>query len=393
MRTSGVMALVGCLALSACAFLPDDTIFKKFSAQGGESVSLDAHQRAIVTTRVYHKPTNMERTVYCAEPSPDAFASISRTITGSLGRSAADDSISADLAESLAKQASAALSARNATIQLLRDGLYRACEGYASGALTETEYARIAKQYQNIMAALLSIELLSNINRPRHESYTSPQQDGEPGNKVDGKDVAPAVASETQPVLAFRALDFDSIEKIATVAQNLVTDAMKFGAEAERPWELLVCSRILQDKEISQDLVIICGRVISRLLGDIGNVEPDSQAPASDVRPPPTPIGDLALGQTFDLSLEPDEISRTYSFDIAERGEYEIAVTAVSPDYGDPAIILTSTDDAVLGAADDTEEGLDAKITMALGEGKYELQVFNLEPGKGSFELLIDRVE
>ena len=28
-----------------------------------------------------------------------------------------------------------------------------------------------------------------------------------------------------------------------------------------------------------------------------------------------------------------------------------------------------------------------------LEEGKYELQVFNLEPGKGSFELLIDRVD
>ena len=68
-------------------------------------------------------------------------------------------------------------------------------------------------------------------------------------------------------------------------------------------------------------------------------------------------------------------------------------MTAVPPHGGDPAIILTSTDDAVIGAADDSEGGLDAKTKMTLGVGEYELQVFNLGPDEGSFELLIQRVD
>lgn len=391
------MALIGCLALTACEFGGDDTIFNEFSAQDGNSVSLDAHQRAIITTQVYDRSGNLERTIYCAEPSPDAFASISRTITGSLGRSAEQGGFSAALARDLAKQASAALSARNATIQLLRDGLYRACEGYASGALMQDEYMKITAQYQHIMAALLSIELLSNINRPEHTSYTSPQQDGESGNGEAGKDGAVA-SGEAQTVVAFKALEHESIESIAVVALTLVKEAMNIGAAAQRPWELEECFRIFEKKGVAQEVVNICVRLISRLSGDILsgdiiNVDQHSQAPTFDLRPPATPIEDLTLGQTDSLNFESSEISKIYSFDISQEGEYEIAVTAVPPHHGDPAIILTSTDDTVLGAADDTEVGLDAKIKMALGEGKYELQVFNLEPGEGSFELLIELVE
>ena len=355
----------------------------------------------------------MERTVYCAEPSPDAFASISRTITGSLGRSTADDSFSANLAESLAGQASKALSARNATIQLLRDGLYRACEGYASGALTQEEYAGITTQYQHIMAALLSIELLSNINRPEHTSYASPQQDGESGKGETGKDGAVA-AGETQDALAFRALEHESIGEIASVAQILVGQAMNIGAETQQfkreagqavnqarligasrvsPSELQECLRILRGDSLPEDSIHNCIRLISGQLSSIRDVESDLQTLASDLGLTSPPIAVLTVGQTRTLNFGSSEISKTYSFDIAEMGEYEIAVTAVPPDHGDPAIILTSTDDVVLGAADDSEGGLDAKTKMTLGEGEYELQVFNLDTGKGSFELLIERVD
>ena len=386
------MALVGCLALSACEYLEDDAIFKRFSAQGAESVSIDAHQRAIVTTQVRDESGNVERTIYCAEPSPDAFASISRTITGSLGRSGEQDGFSAELAKSLASQASDALSARNATIQLLRDGLYRACEGYASGALSKTEYSEITRQYQHIMAALLSIELLSNINRPIRASYTSPQQDGETDNEEPGKEGS-GVAGETQDVLTFRALEHDSISRIASVAERLVEQAMKIGDPRQSPREVEECFRAMRMERIPEEYINICSRLISGQLSSIRDSEPDLQALASDLGLSDTPIADLTVGQTVSLEFESSDISKTYSFDISERGEYEISVTAVAPHHGDPALILTSTGDAVLGAADDSEGGLDAKTKMTLGEGEYELQVFNLDTGKGSFELLIDRVD
>jgi hypothetical protein len=49
-------------------------------------------------------------------------------------------------AESLAQ-----LTNRLATIQLLRDALYRACEAYANGALSNAAYAVILSRYDDLL--------------------------------------------------------------------------------------------------------------------------------------------------------------------------------------------------------------------------------------------------
>ena len=251
-----------------------------------------------MTTQVYDDSGNVERTIYCAEPSPDAFASISRTITGSLGRGAANKEFSATLAESLADQASDALSARNATIQLLRDGLYRACEGYASGALSEDEYGDITTQYQHIMAALLSIELLSNINRPERASYTPSQQVDEKDNGETGKDGA-AAAGESQAVEPFRALEHESIDRIASVAQALVREAMNIGASTQSSPEVEACLRnMLTEEPPPQDYINICERLISDQLSSNQNFETDLQTLAADLGLSETPVAHVMWGNS-----------------------------------------------------------------------------------------------
>lgn len=106
--------------------------------------------------------------IVCAEPSPDvakaiaeakSFAAAARgsgsepqTRVQVQGEGSA--SYSSSRAESLAQ-----LTNRMATIQLLRDGLYRACEAYANGAIGATTYAVILSRYDDTMITLLLGEL------------------------------------------------------------------------------------------------------------------------------------------------------------------------------------------------------------------------------------------
>src|SRR5205814_4453676 len=110
------------------------------------------------------------RQVFCAEPSPDVAKAVSESLNisaaldavakgrelpveGALKTAAA---ISRARAESLAQ-----LTNRLATIQLLRDGLYRACEAYANGAVSETTYAIILSRFDKLMVTLLTGELVA----------------------------------------------------------------------------------------------------------------------------------------------------------------------------------------------------------------------------------------
>lgn len=111
-----------------------------------------------------------ERVVYakgdhfCAEPSPDVAKAVATATDLSSSLAAAVESseipaqgkidfagaFSRSNAESLAQ-----LTERLATIQLLRDGLYRACEAYANGALSKASYSVILSRYDDTMITML----------------------------------------------------------------------------------------------------------------------------------------------------------------------------------------------------------------------------------------------
>lgn len=56
------------------------------------------------------------------------------------------------------QEAANQLGLRNATIQLLRDGLYRQCEAYMNGLIDPIYYEQIANKYVNATVTLLAIE-------------------------------------------------------------------------------------------------------------------------------------------------------------------------------------------------------------------------------------------
>jgi hypothetical protein len=116
------------------------------------------------------------KTITCAEPSPD----MARIVSQALGESSSfslkgkmpSQPTAAQLNATMAlskshAEAIAQMTERLATIQLLRDGLYRACEAYSNGAISATTYAVILSRFDKMMVTMLFGELAAgNFGRP-----------------------------------------------------------------------------------------------------------------------------------------------------------------------------------------------------------------------------------
>lgn len=165
--------------LSACG-ANHASIYRNPVLEPGDSVLIDAKQRAILTAPGPKAAATISggsagaggqgqaaalaharEILVCAEPSPDALSAISSTFAASLGGILpSGEQIQAALASSLSETARQ-LGQRNATIQLLRDGLYRQCEAYMNGLIDKAYYEQIANKYANAMVTLLAIEQLA----------------------------------------------------------------------------------------------------------------------------------------------------------------------------------------------------------------------------------------
>lgn len=164
LRMVGVAAL---LATTGCAYL---TTYTNAIDTENKSYALDIKQRVVIsknrpgeTTTITEggKITKTEKTgsrVVCAEPSPDALAVIGASASASSTSGTTGDvaNITAALAES-----GAYVGLRTQSIQLLRDAMYRLCEGYASGAIDSDEYSGMQRRFQSTMMGLLAIEQLT----------------------------------------------------------------------------------------------------------------------------------------------------------------------------------------------------------------------------------------
>jgi hypothetical protein len=150
------------LSLGGCA----NYIFKSFDIDSGESLSLDAKQRLVLATQKGGKSGN--RKIVCAEPSPDAFSATSASAAastaftfptllpgGQTGSTTGSGGIAAARSES-----AASIGLRTQTIQLLRDGLYRACEAYMNGAIDQNQYNIILLNIDKLMVTLLGIDAI-----------------------------------------------------------------------------------------------------------------------------------------------------------------------------------------------------------------------------------------
>lgn len=128
---------------------------REFQTTGTNGITIDASQRAIYSvTKKY--PGGAQWQAFCAEPSPDALSALASSF--GLDASAAGKALGMAISS---QDSTASIGLRTQTIQILRDAMYRLCEGYASGALDNVGFTRMQRRYQHIMLALLAIEQLT----------------------------------------------------------------------------------------------------------------------------------------------------------------------------------------------------------------------------------------
>lgn len=143
------VAVALALALGGCANL--------FAVHHGEDLDdnnvyfVDAEQRALVSGDV-----DFDR-VFCAEPSPDSISALAAGLSGNLS-----EETTGQLQAAFTQSESAAyVGLRTPTIQLLRDGMYRLCEGFMNGTIDARTYAVMLNRYQQMMVGLVAIEQLT----------------------------------------------------------------------------------------------------------------------------------------------------------------------------------------------------------------------------------------
>jgi hypothetical protein len=160
-----VFVAVSVLALGACSAQPYNRSFT-LSTENQELRStgfvMDARQRVAFAHDIdsSQSPSGQIRPhqIVCAEPSPDVAVALAEAFSLGLSASApnlgqAGLSLGAASAESLAE-----LGRRTATVQLMRDLLYRACESYANGAISATGYAVMLSSIDKFAATLFLAE-------------------------------------------------------------------------------------------------------------------------------------------------------------------------------------------------------------------------------------------
>jgi hypothetical protein len=152
-RIGRALLLLAVVLLAACA--NQYSIHHKFDPNKGQSISIDAKQRVIYSINKTYGEDKAWHAI-CAEPSPDALTALSA------GTSLDVSTVGKALGLAYAGQEGAAsIGLRTQTITILRDAMYRLCEGYASGALDDIAYARLQRRYQAIVTGLLAIEQLT----------------------------------------------------------------------------------------------------------------------------------------------------------------------------------------------------------------------------------------
>jgi hypothetical protein len=168
----GWAAIVLPLAASACS-LSDYYANSDHYPRGfgdGQIMFTTAEQRSLTSTQAHLDEFGRNRPsrIGCVEPSPDVAKAIATSmntgISVSIEGSAADlpAQAKADIAGAVARarsEALAQLTERVPTIQLLRDGLFRACEAYSNGALSSMSYALMLSRYGDAMVTLLGQDL------------------------------------------------------------------------------------------------------------------------------------------------------------------------------------------------------------------------------------------
>ena len=204
--------------------------FKEFNINEGTSISIDATQRVIlVKDNVLKKDDGGKKTtMVCAEPSPDAMVAAA---AHAAAKADVPNVGGGELSGGFSQTASS-IGIRTATIQVLRDGYFRACEAAMNGMLSPESYQQILAGIGPVMVGLVAIDGLTQMGPAPIVSIgaiggaTTTKDGTKADNKVEIK-VDPTNAPKTADVTAIA----DKVVQIVKIVLNKVQDK----DEAKKP--------------------------------------------------------------------------------------------------------------------------------------------------------------
>ena len=145
------------VAITGCAYF--NTYHNQDGVLSSGNTAVDAKQRFLIYGNA---PDEDKRLIYCAEPSPDALSAF----TASFDLSAVKPEVAEAALKGTFGESAATIGIRTQSIQLLRDAMYRNCEGYLAGAISKPDFATLQKSYQKSMVTLVAIEQLARAVAP-----------------------------------------------------------------------------------------------------------------------------------------------------------------------------------------------------------------------------------
>ncbi|MEQ1513475.1 MAG: hypothetical protein ABL934_12475 [Lysobacteraceae bacterium] len=200
--------------LSGCAKLNSIHRAQKFDNLNNVNIlTVDAKQRHLLIAPEFDSSKKNKFRI-CAEAAPDVFSAYASSMAANLGLGATERN--AKFANSIAE--TAATAERTQTINLLRESMYRACERYLSGALTEDQFIIQAARDQRSMVAVLAIEQLTGAIRAKPTIITGPATSA---SVIDGAEAAKLIER-------FR-IEEETAKKNLTEADKAYTAAKKAG--------------------------------------------------------------------------------------------------------------------------------------------------------------------
>lgn len=152
-----------------------------FSLDRGSSLTTEANTRLMLNTspRAIPRPGLVQpQRIVCVEPSPDVAIAITEVFKAEFN---ADGDAGGKLSRSEVRDV-LQLAQRTATLQLLREQMYRACEAYANGAISGTTYSLITSKNNKTMVSLLLGETVVQIPEP--ERKTKIHSEGKVSNEL-----------------------------------------------------------------------------------------------------------------------------------------------------------------------------------------------------------------
>uniref|UniRef100_A6W319 Lipoprotein n=1 Tax=Marinomonas sp. (strain MWYL1) TaxID=400668 RepID=A6W319_MARMS len=149
------------------------------------AVFIDAKQRGIFKAKKTKVNADGEGKIVwegvCSEPVPGAISSLAATLGVDLSLT---DKGKLGVSKSIAEGVSS-IGIRTAAIEALRDIMYRNCEAYALGGISEFGIETLQRRFQSTMVAILAIEQLTGAVRAPATVLISDASAGSPEIVVD----------------------------------------------------------------------------------------------------------------------------------------------------------------------------------------------------------------